>query len=67
MAGASQEICMSERTHLTACLVPADCVFVTESKLLCQRRERGIEGKQLSYLNTVNKFILDVLEYVTFS
>lgn len=44
---------MPERRHLTGCLVPTDCVFVTESKLLCQRRGREFRRKQLGYLNVV--------------
>lgn len=52
-AGASQEIDMPERRRLTSCLVPTHCAFVTENKLLCQRRARGFKREQFSYLNIV--------------
>lgn len=43
MAGASQEIYMPERSHLTGCLVPADSVFVTENVVL--QEEEELKGK----------------------
>lgn len=52
-AGAFPEIDMPERRHLAGCLVPTDCVFVTENELLFQRRGRRFKRKQLCYLNVV--------------
>lgn len=43
------------------------CICHWENKLFCQRRGRGAKRKQFSYLDTDNKFCLDVLEYLRHS